>query len=1217
MMNLRSSLTVLFCCLHCVVCSAQSKAKPTSAPSPKYQGLLWEISGNGLKKPSYLFGTMHVSSKLAFNLSDSFYYCIRNADIVALETNPEELQEDFSKSTRLKAGVAGMFGRMQPGTPDKYAFTISGYGDAIRAAFGYKPEMINHLLYRSYASREDYEEDTFLDMYIYQVGKRYGKRATGVENFQESEKLMMEAYRDAAKERRTKKNVTRSNEVNDGMASLTDAYRRGDLDMLDSLANNTNDSPAFLEKFMYRRNEIMVHSIDSISHKESIFAGVGAAHLPGDRGVINLLRKKGYKVRPIAVTGRDHEQKDQVEKMTAPVVFQSYTSDDKLIQLDIPGKLYNFTGISLLNQLQYADLANGAYYLVSRVKTNALALGHKEEDVLKKVDSLLYENIPGKIISKETIQNNGYTGYNIVNRTRRGDLQRYQLFVTPFEVLVFKISGNKDYVDGEEAKRFFSSIKLTPLPATNWSGYTNPAALFSIQFPHTPHAGDNTPRRSIAKRSEYEAFDKQTGNSYMVTLRNARNTANLEEDTTDISFAEESLQLSDFVKQQVSRKFITYRGYPCLEVINQNNDQTYTRTRIVLQGIHYYVLSARYKKDKSQTDRFFDSFIPGQPQYTTYQQHQDTTLYFHVKTAVKSEDDDLSELIGMEMEDNGNNEFTGYRRMTKAFTSDSTGEEVIVTLRRFGKYYSVKDSAAYWNTLADEFSNDGDMVITQRKHERLPGWESLLLTMRDTNSSRMILKKAILKNSAIYTITALTDTLTGASGFIRTFFDTFAPADTTFGQSIYTSKASLLFKDFYSTDSTTRKHARNLYGSVIYENKHADTLMAMINRWKSSEKNYLDTKTGLIDELGILKQENIVPYLRNAYERANDTASLQQAILRGLLRQQTPAAYATFKELILKEIPIFTNESSIYSLTRTMLDTMALSSTLFPDLLQMTALADYKAPVYGLLATLVDSGRIQPNVYESYIGQIAFEGRIVLQKAMIAEQANNADGEDEDDPVLRRNIRTYYVNDELNDYAVLLLPYRERNKNAARFFEKYESFKNPAEQIALARLYLRNNQPVKDSVLKSIAKQDKYRAKLWSALSSINRLDRFPKGEAKQEDMARSLLHGLQQYNTRYDTIALVSRQVTTYKFQKQAVYFFKYRQKDDTNWYIAIAGPQPENAATNSVDTRLAVLSGIPIKDDQPVLGQFYKVLKSVKYRKRAQYNDDFSDMAAIDYED
>ena len=49
--------------------------------------------------------------------------------------------------------------------------------------------MVNSLLYRSYKAKEDFEEDTFLDLYIFQTGKKLGKKATGVENYYETEKL--------------------------------------------------------------------------------------------------------------------------------------------------------------------------------------------------------------------------------------------------------------------------------------------------------------------------------------------------------------------------------------------------------------------------------------------------------------------------------------------------------------------------------------------------------------------------------------------------------------------------------------------------------------------------------------------------------------------------------------------------------------------------------------------------------------------------------------------------------------------------------------------------------------------------------------------------------------------------------------------------------------------------------------------------------------------
>src|SRR6186713_2678371 len=124
----------------------------------RYPSLLWEISGNGLARPSYLFGTMHVSSKLAFHLADSFYLGIRSAEVVALETNPESWQEDM---TRYEMSYGGGYDYRSLGrysnylsAPDQY-FTINTlkfykYDRRIERSLYNNPSSINNLLYRSY-----------------------------------------------------------------------------------------------------------------------------------------------------------------------------------------------------------------------------------------------------------------------------------------------------------------------------------------------------------------------------------------------------------------------------------------------------------------------------------------------------------------------------------------------------------------------------------------------------------------------------------------------------------------------------------------------------------------------------------------------------------------------------------------------------------------------------------------------------------------------------------------------------------------------------------------------------------------------------------------------------------------------------------------------------------------------------------------------------------
>ncbi len=113
--------------------------------------------------------------------------------------------------------------------------------------------------------------------------------------------------------------------------------------------------------------------------------------------------------------------------------------------------------------------------------------------------------MPGKILSKQSISRNGYKGFDIINRTRRRDHQRYHIFITPAEILLFKMSGIGDYVtDSTIANRFFSSIELKEI-VNSWQTYQPATGGFEVVMPHDPFVqkSSNWQYTALDKTREY------------------------------------------------------------------------------------------------------------------------------------------------------------------------------------------------------------------------------------------------------------------------------------------------------------------------------------------------------------------------------------------------------------------------------------------------------------------------------------------------------------------------------------------------------------------------------------------------------------------------------------------------------------------------------------------------------------------------------------------
>jgi uncharacterized protein YbaP (TraB family) len=1169
----------------------------------KYPSLLWEISGNGMSRPSYLFGTMHVSSKMAFHLSDSFYLGIKNADVVALETDPGSWQEDLSKYD-MEEQVYNYFRSRRDNSYNYLDDYLSintlkafPYEKLMMQALYSSPAIINSFLYRSGSEvSSDFEEDTYLDLYIFQAGKKWNKKVCGVEDFDESMKLVKEAYADAAKE----KNLTeRSYDFDEdfSFAKLEEAYRSGNLDWLDSINKVNSRSAAFDEKFVYKRNEIQANSIDSILKvKMSLFVGVGAAHLPGNRGVIELLRKKGYKLRPVKIAERDSKQKDDLEKIRVPVTFSTQTSDDGFFSVSLPGKLFSFQPtFGLLSQQQYSDMTNGSYYMVTRIFTNAGLWGHSTDDVYHKVDSVLYENIPGKMLSKQPITKNGYKGFDITNRTRRGDFQHYNIFITPFEIILFKLSGNGDYVkDSKEADQFFNSIQLKDYK-TSWKKYSPPSGGFEVDLPHDAVTNNGA-------NWQFMAYDDSVKTFYEIIRTDIHNTEFVEEDTFDLHLMEESFASSEFIDKQISSKQINHKGYAALDVKYKYKDGSIASVRFLIHGPHYYTLVANAAKENARTTQFLSSFAIKPFIYSEPTKQTDTTLFFTVNSPVPLEKKKKKEMYPHEMFNMGRNEEEDdsldekdiYK--DKILRNDSTGEAIYISFNKRSKYYFDDDTTTVVDSLKFETPYQ-NWTYRSYKRWQLPNKTRILeYVMGDPKSSRMVHGKSFAREGIYYRLEIESDTLTKPSSFVTNFFESFTPVDTVKGFDPRKKKSGIFFSDFFSSDTTQHKRAVKNVNMLKFDSADFKEVRKAISSLTWKEKKYLDVKQSFIRKLSDIPTAEASDYLKELYYSAGDTVDVQYTVLSTLLDQKNDYSFKVFKDIMVNEPPVLDVGSSTSSYPHPprisydvdedyyggggeffdyLSDSLKLTKTIFRDILPLININDYEEPVISLLETMVDSSMIEAKDYEIYMSKFLIEAKQLLKKQIISEKnksiekAQSARDEEEKDRYRANDDEKGSGNYKLSSYAKLLMPFWESNPAVPTFMNQLLNSNDKRLKYNTTFLLLRYKKNIPDTLLNYFAAMDEYRYELYSDLRVEKLLNLFPAKYMNQMDLARSEIKNYRTYNTP-DSFVYIDKLPLQQKDRNGFVYFFKYKEKkDDQTWKLATVGLLPADPKKYEFETK------------------------------------------------
>lgn len=1137
---------------------------PKSAKTEKKKGLLWEIRGPGMARPGYLYGTMHVSEKMAFNLSDSFFIALRGVDYVALETDCDQWQA-FQKSlseSREELGGYRPYLNSRSGE-DLYngAFKFeTPDNDVLSGMLSFKPYLSNEFLYRSEEYRADYEENTYLDLFIHQAGKKLGKKVIGLETVDGSYESVTRASLPPDDGKEEEENYSRGYVSRDDFEG---AYRDQDLDRLDSLDRIMTPGKYYRKWMLDERNIVMVNGIDSIMRMgKTIFAAVGAAHLSGEMGVIDLLRKKGYSMRPVRFnTVADPKEKESIEKLSYPVTFSTQWAVDSSWSADAPGKFYQTVDAGGFSQHLYADMSNGAYYAVYQVKTYGFWTGQDPEYIAKRIDSLIYEKVPGKIQSRKRLDA-PFPGHEITTLTRRGDIMRYKIMVTPFDVFVFLIGGTGEYALGDEATRFLNSTRLN-CPASHSEAKATvlhpPQGGFTATFPasllvNTTHQFDQTERPADFLAATLDPRDQSV---YFLLRKEYHDWNYIEEDTFELNIIGEKIAEA-YTKTPPVLKLLSLQPYPTQDIRFQSDkDSTQIHLRLVIDGPVYYLLGCRSRGAVSDAS-FFDSFKILPRDYPLgWKEERDTSIKFRAMMPKMPKKETpafitrIQKLFRDAAEKRGG--YGGYspnsRYQSTVIQSPSTGERVQVVMSERPPFRDFPALDSLKISIEKDMSNNKRLVV---RNSRWYEQNKMLLadfTLGDTNSNRGVKSKVFIVNRKTYTLSATVNLDAPESEFIRQVFGTFTPTDS-LTESPYGKRDLTFLKNIYSTDSLLRKKALkelDQMWSPDFKSEDFDLVRGAIENPGFSKLKFNDRKN-LIGLMADVKSDKTAPFLLDFCQKNSDSIRYRLLLVEHLSEMKTKESYKKLLQLLLEQ-PINREEygSSIFSNLR---DSLELTATLFPGFLDLAQVDNFQDEVYDLLFLLKKEGLVKPRAYASQKNRLLQNAQYLLARYRLGWETSHEDGDTNESyayaggsgNALKRNLS-------------LLAPYVRKDDRVKALMERTLRLGDEQLQLFVYGLYLQNGLPVAPERLQPFAEQPKTIALLYGQLAGAKKLPDYPaQWVSDTTALLESYFFGKGGRRTGFDSVRLVSRHKASFRSGPAQLYFFEVKKKKDKEWMLAYA---------------------------------------------------------------
>lgn len=278
-------------------CKAQSN-EPSLSIQKDSNTLLWKISGKDLKKPSYLFGTFHLLCKEDIQISEPLKKALSSSDKIFMEL-------DMDDPSTMLSGL--LFMNMKDGktikelyTPQEYDKVSAYFEDTLNLPLKLFQKMKPYFLVAMlYPKMMKCKTSSGMEEALVKIAQENKKEITGLETMQ-FQASVFDSIPYAWQAKELLKNIDSFYKYKNEFDVLVKDYKDQQLSNMEKLiAKSEFGSEKFNEILLTKRNINWVNQLKTIMPKHNAFVAVGAGHLTGEKGLLNLLKLEGYTVEPL------------------------------------------------------------------------------------------------------------------------------------------------------------------------------------------------------------------------------------------------------------------------------------------------------------------------------------------------------------------------------------------------------------------------------------------------------------------------------------------------------------------------------------------------------------------------------------------------------------------------------------------------------------------------------------------------------------------------------------------------------------------------------------------------------------------------------------------------------------------------------------------------------------------------------------------------------